>query len=179
MVIQYMMGHYSESSSGGDPSMVVIRPLKSFTNNVTFPVLPLKTRQHMTKNIHVIVHCSSVNQLIFDNEFPWTNNGDILRNEETSMCVVRGQVKLGAHSVAVKDVSERISVYVYAICKFCGTSYMFPAGMWSREYYPCLFCSTLGIHGCLKRLFINFLTIISYFTSQEVRNPVHASNQEC
>ena len=30
----------------------------------------------------------------------------------------------------------------------------------------------LGFHGCLKQLFINFLTKMSYFTSQDVENPV-------
>ena len=42
MVIQYMTGYDSEDPPRGDPSVVVIRPLKSFTNNLTFAVLPLK-----------------------------------------------------------------------------------------------------------------------------------------
>ena len=32
--------------------------------------------------------------------------------------------------------------------------------------------SKLITHGCLKRLFIDFLTKMSYFTSQNVGNPV-------
>ena len=142
MVIQYMMGCKSENPPRGDPSMVVIRPLKSFTNNVTFPVLPLKVPERVIYNFHVIVNCSSVNQLVFDDEFLWTKKTDVLESEESSMCSVRGQVGIGVHSVV--DASERMSVYIYAICMVCkfSTSYLFPVGMWSLpcKYNSNLFC---------------------------------------
>ena len=162
MVIQYMTGYDSEDPPRGDPSMIVIRPLKAFTNNLTFSVLPLKVPQHVAYNVHVIVNCSAVNQLVFDNTLPWTNVG-LLQNEETLMCLVRGQVGIGVHSTAVMDASERISVYVYAICTVCGTSYVFPVDMWSlpRKYNSTVFCyasytkrsSSKDIACVLKRIF--------------------------
>ena len=121
MAVQYMKGHRTNNPWRGDPSMLVVPPISSYTNNVTFPVFQYTyTTTPHDYYINVVTKCQNVVGLLYDNVISMTN-WDTLSTY--SMCCVRGKVSTGFHSVSHANPAATFSVSVYAIIG--GSTYLY------------------------------------------------------
>ena len=125
LVVQFMKGYYSSTTYRGDPSMFVVPPVSSYTNNVTFHVLEYQTLHDYY--INVVTDCEHINGLVFDDS-TLVSSWDKLTTDDRSVCCVRSNVSTGYHSVTHINQMARFSVTVYAICFHrCGSSYAYSA----------------------------------------------------
>ena len=133
MVVQYMKGSRANNPARGDPSMVVIPPITSFTRNtVTFPVIEYTIEKAHSYYINVITECTNVQGLLFDNTIA-IRDWERLTTDDQVMCCVRGNVTTGHHSVSHTDPMATFSVLVYAICEGCTSSYAYMASLFYLE----------------------------------------------
>ena len=113
LVGQYMKSA-AECDTIGDSSLMLVPQIEAFYNNVTFTVLKNKKGEHYF--INTITTCNQTAGLLFDDTKPMTGAGwDVLSTDDQTMCVVRGEVTTGLHSVSSIDPSARLSVSVYQI----------------------------------------------------------------
>ena len=70
MVVQYLKGYDTDLHLPGNPSMIVVQPLESFTNNVTFPVFDnnLSYQNNNKYYINIIVECSRTSGLRYSRQ---------------------------------------------------------------------------------------------------------------
>ncbi|XP_072037525.1 IgGFc-binding protein-like [Amphiura filiformis] len=126
MVIEIMRDYY-DNFRRGDYADLLIPPVKYYTNNITFPVFNYNYGRHEDYYINVVIDCSMINGLLYDGNVSMVG-WDQLTGEDGSMCVVRGKVTTGVHSVSHSDESARFAVSVYGICD-CGSAYAYPGGI--------------------------------------------------
>ena len=123
-VVQYMKSFYSDNKA--DPAMMVVPPVETFVNNVTFPVEYMTCCGGGTQyNIHVIINCMFANDLMFD-DTQSMSNWPRLESYDRKMCAVKGSVRTGLHSVTHQDPEAKFTVAVYWF--YDSTAYAYPAG---------------------------------------------------
>ena len=121
MVAQYMKSNYANNPPGGDPSMLIVPSVLSYTNNVTFPVFEYSG--YHKYYINVAIKCDDVAGLLFDDGISMASWDNVTTD---SMCCVRGEVSTGFHSVSHSNPRVTFSVSVYALVS--GSSYFYLAG---------------------------------------------------
>ncbi|XP_072048245.1 uncharacterized protein [Amphiura filiformis] len=124
MVVQYMKGYYSNTPGRGDPSMLIVTPITSFSADVTFPVIEYTYPDGHTYYINVIIKCDYLDGVLFD-ETPLVDTNS-LHTSDNSMCCLRSNVSTGHHTVSHTNPMARFTVIVYAICEGCQSSYAYP-----------------------------------------------------
>ena len=119
MVMQYIKGEAANTPERGNPSMIVVPPLVSFTGNITFPVLRYYTAQdRLAYYINVLIDCSMITGLQINGSILGTRNKDVIYSADRSMCCVRSDISTGQHFVMHGDSNAVFSVSVYAISEF-------------------------------------------------------------
>ena len=127
-VAQYMKSY--DTDYEGDAAMMIVPPIESFVNNVTFPVIRLTYTYIFQYNIHVTINCVYANDLVFD-DTQSMSDWQRLETDDGEMCAIRGNVTTGVHSVTHHDPEAKFTVAVYGI-EF-GTAYAYPAGYATDE----------------------------------------------
>ena len=118
MVVQYMNGGSLDENNNGDPAMVVVPPIESYAHNVTFPVCnsdPNIVWRGYLYFINVIINCSYVDGLTLDETIPM-KYWNTLTTYDGSMCIIRGNVTNGTHTVGHpnQDDDAKFTVLVYS-----------------------------------------------------------------
>ena len=110
--------------------MVVVPPIESYAHNVTFPVYnsdPNLVWRDYIYFINVIINCSSVDGLTLDETIPM-KYWNTLTTYDGSMCIIRGNVTNGTHTVGHpnQDDDAKFTVLVYS---YAGSeSHLYSAG---------------------------------------------------
>ncbi|XP_072048471.1 uncharacterized protein [Amphiura filiformis] len=127
LVVQIMKSKGAEGNLY-DPAMIIIPPLNSYVNNVTFPVIEMV--KAYTYNMHVTINCIYANELMFDE-----NNSmrDWERLDDHEICIIRGHVTTGVHTVSHQDPDAKFTVAVYGL-RQAGSAYAYPAGFNAASY---------------------------------------------
>ncbi len=124
MVFQYM-----KSNQEGDPyepAVMMVPPMNSYDKSVvTFPVFDCTFADDFQYNIHVIIDCDYASDLKLDEDTSMSY-WERLKTADNKMCVVRGRVSTGVHSVSHEKKSARFMVAVYGL--HLVSSYAYPAG---------------------------------------------------
>ena len=123
LVVQYMKSRFAGITA--DASMMIVPSVESFVNNVTFPVVKLTGNPVIQYNIHVTVNCNYVDELMFDDTEPMSV-WERLETYDGEMCVIRGNVTTGVHSVTHHDPEAKFTVAVYGFHDH--SAYAYPAG---------------------------------------------------
>ena len=123
LVVQYMKSRFTGITA--DASMMIVPSVESFVNNVTFPVVKLTGYPVIQYNIHVTVNCNYVDELIFD-DIESMSVWERLETYNGEMCVIRGNVTVGVHSVTHHDPEAKFTVAVYGF--YSHSAYAYPAG---------------------------------------------------
>ena len=126
LVVKYLKG-YDACDSLGDPSMTVVPHLEMFYTNITFSVFQLTTSYTQRYSISVIINCSDVDNLIYDDTISM-EYWETLRLEDEWMCCVQGAVTPGIHSVGSTHPSVKFLVSVYMMGEGTTMSYAYQAG---------------------------------------------------
>ncbi|XP_072046879.1 uncharacterized protein [Amphiura filiformis] len=125
MVVQYMKGYSVNTPGRGDPSMLIVTPITSFTADVTFPVIKNIHPLGHTYYINVIIECEYLDGVLLD-ETPFMSS-DSLHTSDNSTCCLRSTVSAGHHTVSHTQPMARFSVIVYAISEGVPFSYAYSA----------------------------------------------------
>ena len=124
LVFQYMKSNQPDDIY--EPAMMMVPPISSFDNTIiTFPVFNCTFVNDFQYNLNVIIKCSFASNLILDDSIS-LENWQKLKTEDGVMCVVRGSVTIGVHSVSHEDPTAKFSVAVYGLHPV--SSYAYPAG---------------------------------------------------
>ncbi|XP_072022861.1 uncharacterized protein [Amphiura filiformis] len=113
MVVQYMKGTFANTPPRGDPSMLIVTPITSFTANVTFPVFEYANTSTNTYYINVIIECDYFDGVLL-NETPFMSS-DVLHTSDNSTCCLRSNVSAGYYTVSHAYPMAKLSVIVYAV----------------------------------------------------------------
>ena len=122
MVVQYLKGEFVNNHPMGGPSMLIVPPVSSFGNNVTFTVF--QYMQNHSYFVTVIAECSTFNNLSLDGEVTTWN---IQPTTEQTMRYASLEVSTGLHTVSHPNPSATFYVSVAAICNGCQSSYAYSA----------------------------------------------------
>ena len=147
LVVQYMKSQGAEGKY--DSAMIIVPSVESFINNVTFPVMETTyTSSTFQYNIHVTINCTFTDDLKFD-ETTSMSTWEKLQTSDGEMCIIRGGVTTGVHSVTHYDPAAKFTVAVYGLY-LKAAAYAYPAGYqpYSRKIYM-----ILNIHICLLVFF--------------------------
>ncbi len=124
LVFQYMKSKTDEEKL--EPAMMMVPPKDSYVNKiVTFPIFNCTFTDGFQYNIHVIIDCDYASGLKID-ENASISHWEQLKTKDKGMCVVRGEVSTGVHSVSHEDPSAKFTVAVYGLHSV--SSYAYPAG---------------------------------------------------
>ena len=132
LVVQYMKSKEAEGKY--DPAMIIVPSVESFVNNVTFPVME-SSYSSFHYNIHVTINCTFTKDLKFD-EVTSMSTWEKLQSSDGEMCVIRGNVTTGVHSVTHHDPAAKFTVAVYGLYSNAA-AYAYPAGFqpYSRKIF--------------------------------------------
>ena len=134
LVVQYMKSQGAEDKY--DPAMIIVPSVESFVNNVTFPVIETTyTASIIHYNIHVTINCTFTDDLKFD-EATSMSTWEKLPSTDGEMCIIRGNVTIGVHSVTHHDPAAKFTVAVYGLYS-SAAAYAYPAGFqpYSRKIF--------------------------------------------
>ena len=127
LVVKYLKGNKA-CGDKGDPSMIVVPHLELFYTSISFPVFQTTfTSTSLHYSISVIINCSDVDSLIYDNTISMSD-WHSLRLEDEWMCCVQGTVTPGIHSVGNTNPSVKLLVSVYMLGESADISYAYQAG---------------------------------------------------
>ena len=129
LVVQYMKSYEAEGRY--DSAMIIVPSVESFVNNVTFPVVKLTFSPPFLCYIHVTINCTFSNDLKFDDVISMST-WEKLQSSDGEMCVIRGNVTSGVHSVTHQDQAAKFTVTVYGLFSR-HTAYAYPAGFQPRS----------------------------------------------
>ena len=124
LVVQYMKSYKAEGRY--DSAMIIVPSIGSFVNNVTFPVVKPTLSPSVLYYIHVTINCTFLNDLKFD-DVTSMSTWEKLQSSDGEMCVIRGDVTTGVHSVTHQDSAAKFTVAVYCLF-FNAFAYAYPAG---------------------------------------------------
>ncbi len=127
VMVYQLMKEFRANNQRGNYAMVIIPPEASYTNTATFPVLQYTYDGHGDYYTNVVIQCDMMNGLLFDGTHV-TSEWDHLSSSDGTMCVTRGEVSTGVHSVSHEDPSVKFTLSVYGICD-CSSAYIYPAGI--------------------------------------------------
>ena len=123
MVVEYLKSFDASYPPRGDPSMVIVPPVTTYTNHVTFPVFRyISSYESHTYYINVVIQCKDMIGLVLDDGRS-LDLSDTLTSADGTMCCIRQTVSTGNHSVTHSNSTARFSVSVYAIGN--GSSYAY------------------------------------------------------
>ena len=127
LVVKYLKRYWA-CDARGDPAMIVVTPSDLYYNHVTFPVFKTTHTYGTTHySISVIINCSDVDSLIYDNTDSMSDS-EIVRLNDDSMCCVQRVVTPGIRSVRSTYPSVKFTVSVYMLCDGYYCSYAYQAG---------------------------------------------------
>ena len=133
-VSQYMKSRRFNEPWRGDPSMLVVPPVSSYTHDVTFPVFEytfvndsvyIKRNHKFSYYISVVIECENIDGLHLNNQTSTTSWTKLTTDDQT-MCCLRREVSPGYYSVTHSHPMVRFFVSVYCTCT-CTASYAFVA----------------------------------------------------
>ncbi|XP_072048940.1 uncharacterized protein [Amphiura filiformis] len=135
MVVQYMKGYYAQVATGrrccrGNPSMLIVPPIASFINNVTFISPFISFQQSLiydNQYTSVIIACDYVDGVFLDESPMMEIKSDVLKTLDQSMCCLRTNVSAGPHTVSHTNQMAKFYVTVYGMHNFYARSYVFAA----------------------------------------------------
>ncbi|XP_072022992.1 uncharacterized protein [Amphiura filiformis] len=112
-VSQYMKSFATDRIGGA--AMVTIPPVSSYANNVTFYAFDGGNPNTIIHcYINIIVKCEHINELLLD-ETTSLATWNRLSLEERNVCVVRGRVEIGSHSIVTHNEDVTFLVIIYGI----------------------------------------------------------------
>ncbi len=125
VVAQYIKSSPDPCTITAEPSMVMIPAVDSFFGNVTFPVMQFTIAglEVQFYSINVVIKCEFADGLVFDDTESMAN-WDRLTSDDGTICVVRGPVAIGTHSV--NHPTANFTVTIYMVC-YCSSSYAYQA----------------------------------------------------
>ena len=141
LVTQYLKGHCPAWGGCRIRSMLIVPPVSSFRNNITFSVYQY-TEAH-TYYITVIAECDTINDLTLDGEVTiW----DVRPLIDQTLRYASLEVSPGLHTVSHHNPSVAFYVSVTAICRpnGCQSSYAYPAATYfGQSKYHLIKCMVL------------------------------------
>ena len=147
MVVQYLKSDFVNNHPRGGPSMLIVPPVSSFRNNVTFLVFQYK--QAHTYHITVIAECDTINDLTLDGEVTTWN---VRPSIDQTLRYASLEVSPGLHTVSHHNPSVAFYVSVTTICNGCQSSYAYSAVTYFGQSKYHLINATINGNGNMTKI---------------------------
>ena len=131
MVVQYLKGYYANRpSANGDPSMLIVPPIKNFGSTVAFTAFQYGHSRGHLYHITVVALCRDIDELLLDGMNITRNTWNYI---DQTMCYVEQEISTGNHIISHTNPLTVFFVYVYAFGVKHDSSYLYSA---SAYYSP-------------------------------------------